>query len=149
MIRILYVLAALAFAAPALASDKSDIATAVNAYNDTLNRNDLPGAAAFYAPAPSIIDEFAPHLWSGAQAFSQWGADYGVYAAANKMTDPFMVIAKPAHVVVSGDRGYAVFPANFKFKRAGKPAHELGILTFAMVKFGGAWKIAGWAWSIK
>ncbi len=65
------------------------------------------------------------------------------------MTEPFIVLSKPSHVVVDGDRGYAVFPANFKFKRAGKPAHELGFLTFAMQKIGGAWKIAGWTWTLK
>jgi ketosteroid isomerase-like protein len=149
VIRTLIIVAALLAAAPAAASDATDIAAAVNGYNDTLNKNDFPGAAAYYTASPSIIDEFAPHVWSGASAFMQWGSDYGVYARAEMMTEPFVVLAKPTHVTVEGERGYAVFPANFKFKRAGKPAHELGTMTFAMQKLDGKWKIAGWTWTLK
>ncbi|MEJ0028321.1 MAG: nuclear transport factor 2 family protein [Rhizomicrobium sp.] len=149
MIRAMIFAAALLAAAPAAASDQGDLAAAVNAYNDTLNKNDFPGAAAFYTASPSIVDEFSPHVWSGADAFAQWGADYGVYAKAEQMTEPFMVLAKPTHVLVEGDRGYAVFPANFTFKRAGKPVREPGIMTFAMQKIDGKWKIAGWSWTVK
>ncbi|MEI9990968.1 MAG: nuclear transport factor 2 family protein [Rhizomicrobium sp.] len=149
MIRTLIFAAALLVAVPAAASDKGDLAAAVNAYNDTLNKNDFPGAAAYYAPSPSIIDEFSPHAWSGANAFAQWGADYGVFAKAQQMTEPFVVLAKPTHVLIEGDRGYAVFPANFTFKRAGKPVREPGVMTFAMQKIDGKWKIAGWTWTVK
>jgi ketosteroid isomerase-like protein len=149
MLRTLIIAAVLLVAAPAAASDATDIAAAVNAYNDTLNKNDLPGAAAYYTPAPTIIDEFTPHIWSGAGAFAQWGADYGVYAKDRGMTEGSMRLLKPRHVSVEGDRGYAVVPAIFDFERGGKQVHEAGIMTFAMQRIDGAWKIAGWAWTIK
>ena len=135
--------------APAYADDAGDIATAVNAYNDTLNKNDFPGAAAYYAPNPVIIDEFTPHVWSGANAFAQWGQDYGAFAQGRGMTEPVMTLDKPVHAEAEGDRGYAVFPATFHFKLKGTPTDEPGMLTFAMQKIGGKWKITGWSWSIK
>ncbi len=149
MIRILIAVLALLAATPAFASDAADIAVAVNASNDALNKNDVAGAASYYAPSATIIDEFAPHIWSGARAFAQWGADFGTYAAGRKMTDPCVTLAKPTVVHAEGDRGYIVFPADFAFKRAGKTVHEHGLQTFAMQKVDGKWKIAGWAWSIK
>jgi ketosteroid isomerase-like protein len=149
MIRALFFLTALAAATPAVASDASDIVTTVNAYNDAVNKNDLPGAAGYYAPAASIIDEFTPHIWMGAKAFEQWGADYGAFATAQKMTDPIVTLGKPRHVMVEGDRAYAIFPATFKFKRAGKPVAEPSLWTFALQKIDGKWKIAAWSWALK
>lgn len=149
MIRRAIFAAALLLAAPAYADDASDLAAAANAYNDAMNKGDLPAAAAYYAPNPSIIDEFTPHLWSGAGAFAQWGADYGKYAEARGMTEPTMTLAGPQHAMAEGDRGYVVFPATFHFKLKGTPTDEPGTMTFAMQKIGGAWKIAGWSWSTK
>ncbi|MEJ1967253.1 MAG: nuclear transport factor 2 family protein [Rhizomicrobium sp.] len=151
MIRQLIFAAILALGATpaAAAAEADDIVAAVNAYNDALNKNDVPGAAGFYAPSPAIIDEFTPHVWTGAAAFQQWGADYGTYAAAQAMSEPSMVLAPPLQVRAEADRGYAVFPATFNFKRKGAPDHEDGLMTFAMQKIGGAWKIAGWSWSLK
>src|SRR5690348_11203700 len=124
MLRKIVLAAALLVAAPAYADDASDIAAAVNAYNDTLNKGDLAGAAAYYAPNPVIIDEFTPHIWSGANAFAQWGQDYGTFAQGRMMTEPVMTLDKPTHVEASGDRGYAAFPATFHFKRKGTPTDE-------------------------
>jgi len=149
LIRTLIFAAALLVAAPAAASDATDIAAAVNASNDALNKNDVAGAAGYYAPEASIIDEFSPHLWTGPKAFAQWGADFGVYAAGQKMTDPWVTLSTPTFVHVNGDRAYIVFPADFAFKLAGKPTHEPGFQTFAMQKIAAKWKIAGWTWTMR
>ena len=150
MIRTAILAAALAFAlSPALAADTDDIVSAVNAYNDAMNKAHFHDAAAYYTASPVIIDEFAPHLWSGASAFTQWGADYDTFAKAHGMSESSTLLAEPLHVTAQDDRGYAVFPAMFVFKRKGKPDHEDGILTFALQKTGGAWKIAGWGWTLK
>jgi ketosteroid isomerase-like protein len=149
MIRSLAFAAALLVAGPAFASDTDDITAAINGYNDSLNKGDFAGAAAYYTVSPAIIDEFAPHAWSGADAFVKWGADYGAYAKGREMTEPTMVFDKPAHVVAEGDRGYAVMPATFNFKEKGESVHEAGLMTFALQKVGDSWKIAAWSWSTK
>ena len=123
------VAAAFSFVGPAKAGDADDIAVAINAYNGTLNKGDFPGAAAYYASSPTIIDEFTPHVWTGADAFMRWGADYGVFAKDRGMADPSMALGKPDHVTAEGDHGYAVFPAVFSFKLKGSPAHEDGTMT--------------------
>jgi ketosteroid isomerase-like protein len=149
MIRVLLAAVLLAVASPAFASDKSDVAATVNAYNDLLNKNDFPTAGKYFTPEAAIIDEFAPHAWIGPKAFEQWGADYGVYAKAEKMTDPFVKVGPARHIKVDGDTAYAVFPAVFTFKRAGKPVSEPALWTLALKKSGGAWKIVAWSWADK
>ena len=149
MIRALLFLAVLAAATPAGASDATDIVATVNAYNDAVNKNDLSSAAGYYAPSASIIDEFAPHFWTGPKAFEQWGADFGVFAKARKVTDPIVALGKPHHIVVEDDRAYVVFPAVFTFKSAGKSVVEHALMTVALQKIDLKWKIAAWSWALK
>ena|ERR1041385_2822885 len=147
MKHILLAAALVLFAAPAFASDETDIVTVINKMNDAMNKNDNKGAAAAYMANGSIIDEFAPHYWSGANVYDSWSNDFGAAAKKNGESDPLVTTQKPLHVSVAGDRGYAVVPAVYTFKRHGKKVTEQGLWTFAMQKDGGAWKIAGWAWA--
>src|SRR5690348_5635107 len=138
-----------AFAAPAYASEETDIVAVINKMNDAMNKNDSKTAAATYTANATIIDEFPPHYWSGANVFDSWNNDFGKVAKANGDTDPLVTTAKPLHVSVNGDRGYAVVPATYTFKEKGKKVTEHGLWTFAMQKSGNEWKIAGWSWALK
>jgi ketosteroid isomerase-like protein len=56
--------------------------------------------------------------------------------------------APPRHVDVTGDRAYVVVLANYTFKQKGKLVKETGsLLTIALQKSGGGWRIIEWAWS--
>jgi len=131
-----------------LADEKTDAIAPVYQFVSDLNRNDMKGAAAAYAPTASIIDEFPPHHWQGPTAFADWGRDFGVDAQKHGDTDPFVALGKPAHISVEGDRAYAVFPSTFSFKEHGKEVDETGsTMTFALQKFANGWRIVGWSWS--
>ena len=147
MTRIALAVALLFFAAPAFASDETDIMAVITKMNDAMNKNNGKIAAAAYTANAAIIDEFPPHYWSGANAFDTWNNDFGAFAKKQGDTDPLVALTKPTHVSASGDRGYAVVPALFTFKEHGKKVTEHGLCTFAMQKSGGEWKIAGWAWA--
>ncbi|HSZ73696.1 MAG TPA: hypothetical protein VK779_02670 [Rhizomicrobium sp.] len=69
---ILILAPAILIAAPAFPSDTSGVMAAINAQNDALNRNDIEASAAVYASQAVIIDEFAPHVWRGSDAFHGW-----------------------------------------------------------------------------
>jgi hypothetical protein len=132
----------------AFADEKTDAIAPVYQFISDLNRNDMKGAAAAYAPTASIIDEFPPHHWQGPTAFADWGRDFGVDAQKHGDTDPFVALGKPARISVEGDRAYAVFPSTFSFKEHGKEIDETGsTMTFALQKFGNGWRIVGWSWS--
>jgi ketosteroid isomerase-like protein len=147
MKHILLAAALVLFAAPAFASDETDIVTVINKMNDAMNKNDAKVAAAAYTANAAIIDEFSPHFWSGANVYDTWNADFGTFAKAQGDTDPWVTLAKPSHISAKGDRGYAVVPAVFNFKEHGKKITEHGLWTFAMQKSGSEWKIAGLAWA--
>ncbi len=140
MRKIILAAALVALAGPAAASDESDIAAVVNGYNKDF-------APSYCAPQAAIIDEFAPHSWIGATACADWLTSFGADAKTNGITDGVVTPGKPEHIQVDGDRAYAVYPADYNFKKKGKPVHEKGTWTFALQKLSGSWKITAWTWS--
>ena len=56
-------------------------------------------------------------------------------------------ILPPGHVYVAGDKAYLTVPLRITAKAAGKPYRESGILTFALEKTVGGWKIAAQTWT--
>jgi hypothetical protein len=149
--RIFTLLAVLAFCAtPAFAAASGGPMDPINQFIGGISHNDTKSAAAAYAPTASIIDEFAPHHWQGATAFSDWNRDYGADSKKNGITDPVVTLGKPMQNVVSGDRAYVVVPATYSFKQHGKPVQESdSIMTFALQKLASGWRIAGWAWTAR
>ena len=141
--------AVLLLVTPAIAGAIEDIATApIHAFIDNMNKGDMAAAAAAYAPDATIVDEFPPYRWMGATAFADWGRDYGTDAAKHAITEPLMTLAAPTTVNVDGDHAYAVIPATYTFKQAGKPMTDHGTFSFALTKGEAGWKIAAWAWAV-
>lgn len=139
---------ALALAGPAAASDKTDVMAVVNQFLDGFNKGDIKAALATCAPQTAIIDEFAPYVWQGATACSDWAADFDADAKKNGITEPKVVAGKARHVDVVGDRAYVVMPADFKFKLKGKATAEKGsTFTVTLQKLAEGWRITGWAWA--
>jgi ketosteroid isomerase-like protein len=134
-------------AMPALASDKTDVLATVKAYTGAFNKGDSAAVAAFCTPQAVIIDDFAPHVWQGPTACTDWAAGLAAVAKAAGDTDAVVSTAKPLQVIVTGDRAYAVFPAKYIFKEKGKPVTEPGIWTFTFQKLDAGWRISGWAWA--
>ena len=149
MTRILFAAALVLFAAPAFASDETDIPAVINKMNDAMNKNDDKAATAAYSANGAILDEFAPYYWSGANVYQAWSKDFAAMAKKQGDTDGLVTTQKPLHVSAEGDRGYAVVPAVYTFKEHGKKITEHGLWTFAMQKSGGEWKIAAWSWARK
>jgi len=139
--------AALAVASPSFASDKTDAVAPVHQFVDNMNKNDMKAAAAAYAPDASIIDEFPPHYWHGANAFGDWGKDFGADAQTNGVTDPVLTLGKAKRIDVTGDHAYAIFAATYSFKQHGKHIRETADMTFALQKLADGWRIAAWSFT--
>ena len=139
---------ALAVTGPAAASDNTDVMAVVNQFLAGFNKGDTKAALATCAPQTAIIDEFAPYVWQGATACSDWANDFDADAKKNGITEPKVAAGKPRHVDVVGDRAYVVMPADFKFKLKGKATAEKGsIFTVTLQKLAEGWRITGWAWA--
>jgi len=138
-----------AFAAPAFAADASaDVMAVVNAFNDNMNKGDVKAAAATCASPAFIIDEFAPYVWHGNNACSDWASALDALNKKKGDTDLWVTFSKPWHVTVDGENAYAVIPVKLTLKEKGKPLTEDGsVLTAALHKGAAGWKIAAWAWA--
>jgi SnoaL-like protein len=151
MQRILVALAvALLAAAPAAATEKTDVMVPLHQFVEGFNKGDIKTALAQCAEQTSIVDEFPPHEWHGAGACSTWANDFDADAKKKGITDGAVTLGKPRHVDISADRAYVVVPANYTFKQQGKPMKEMGsTLTVALQKGAGGWRITGWTWTKK
>jgi ketosteroid isomerase-like protein len=141
-------LALLAFAAPTLATEKTDAMAIVNKFVDSFNKGDVKAVAAACTEEASILDEFPPYEWHGTGACAKWTAAYDADAKKNGITDGIVTLGAPRHVSVSADRAYVVVPANYKFKQNGKPVQEIGsTLTVALQNTSAGWRITAWSWA--
>ena len=135
-------------AARAAASDETDVMAVVKDYNAALNNGDQKAAAADTADQVSITDEFAPYSWQGTGANAGWFADYAAWTKQNDVANDTVALASPWHVVVDGDRAYAVVPATFTYTKRGAKVVEAGsVWTFALHRTAGHWRIVSWAWA--
>jgi len=141
-------LAACIAAGPAAAADKDDAWGRVKQFVDAFNKGDAKAAVATCADQAVVIDEFAPYLWSGADACGRWAADFDADAKKRGVEPLKVTLGKARHVDVVGDRAYVVAPASYSYKLKGKPRTERGAtMTLALQKSGSDWKIVAWSWS--
>lgn len=146
---ILVLFAALAplVAGPAVASDNYDVLATVKQYDQAFNNGDMKAWNGLCTDKAVIIDDFAPHVWQGATACGDWWSALDVYMKQHGITNGAVTMGVPWHVEITGDRGYAVYPAHFVFKLKGKPVSEPGVWTLALQKLAAGWRISGWAWA--
>lgn len=149
MRKLAFVLAAgLLAAGPAIASEKSDVMVVIHQFVDGFNKGDAKTALAACAEQTSIIDEFPPHEWHGADACAKWADDYTASAKEGGITDGFVTLGKAKHVDVNGDRAYVVIPSDYAYKQHGKPMKETrSAFAFALQKGAAGWRITGWSWA--
>lgn len=131
-----------------LAARAADVNTPINDFIDGFNQGDTKRGFGAYAPGDVIIiDEFAPHIWTGAHAAQDWAADYEKHTKAFQVTDPSVAHQAPTRVQITGDAAYVLVPAQYIYKQAGKPQTEQAQFTFVLKMVDGAWKIASWTYA--
>jgi len=149
MRKLLAALAATALAASPLAAQNNNAAMAtVTQFVAAFNVGDSVQAVATCAAETVIIDEFAPYEWHGKGACMAWMKAYAADAEQQGISDGIVTLGTPKHIDMSGDHAYIVVPADYTFKKKGTPVKETGsILTVALQKEKGGWKMTGWAWA--
>lgn len=131
----------------AVASDTAGVMATVHQFANGFNQGDANSLVASCADQASVIDDFPPHAWQGPGACKMWMNDYDAYAKTNGITGGAVTLGQPRHIDITGDRAYLVVPANFVYKKNGKPTNENGsTFIVALQKTGGAWRITAWAW---
>ena len=141
------VTAGILLAGPAAAGDKTDVMSVVRHWVAAFNKGDMQSMAATCTDQASIIDDFPPHVWTGAGACAKWGSDFQEFVKANGVSAPAVTVGKPWHIDITADLAYVVAPTNFSFSQKGKPVQQGGVVTIALQKGSAGWQVIGWAWA--
>jgi hypothetical protein len=134
-------------APPASADDEHDVVSRAQQIVRDWNQRDFKAFASDVTQSPDILDEFSPFHWSGPEAVATWNRDYLADASAHAITDTTMEVSAPSSISVSGDRAYAVLPAIARYKQAGRPGTESGILIMSFERVGARWLVSAFAWA--
>jgi len=134
-------------AAPA-ANPADDATKFVTGIIDKFNGGDVNAWIAAQADNALIVDEFAPHSWSGAGSAKQWVEDYGKFAQANGVTEGRIDYGKPLQATSDGSTAYVVLPTKFRFMQKGTKMAEPSNMTFVVKHADDGWKITGWTYSV-
>jgi hypothetical protein len=148
MQKLFRIFAAFVLLAPLALASPGDVATPIRQFIDGFNTGDVKSAYAAYVPGDIlIVDEFAPHRWTGAHAAQDWAADYDKHAKATGVTDGTVKYGGPTRTEIEGDVAYVIIPTVYNYKEKGVPITEEGQMTFVLHTEAGAWKISAWTWT--
>jgi ketosteroid isomerase-like protein len=143
-----FVLALVLVAAPSPAAETDDAYAPVKKFVEAMNKGDVRAVAALHAPQASIVDELPPYHWMGNSAVADWARDVDTDFKKREITEPKIVLQKPLHVDITGDRAYVVVPATLNYREKKKSRSQKGsLLTVSLQKYADGWLIAGWAWT--
>jgi ketosteroid isomerase-like protein len=141
-------LAVVLCAPAAIPVSQDDVSAPVRQFIDGFNTGNVQSAFAAYATgAITIVDEFAPHLWTGPDAAHQWADAYDKHAQATGVTDGKVTYGEPTRTEVEGNVAYVVMPTVYLYKEHGKPLREEGQMTVVLNREAAGWKIRGWTWT--
>jgi SnoaL-like domain len=134
--------------ASAAASDQTAVMSVVRQYVDGFNKANLKEMTSTCEPSASLIDDFAPHLWTGANACANWFKDFTAWAKANRYTHNTVILSKPWQLMVDGNYAYVVVPVKYTWLQVGKPGQLSGsVYTLVLDRAKTGWLIAGWTWA--
>ena len=129
------------------ASPAEDTTRFVTSTIDKFNGGDVDAWLAAQADNTLIVDEFAPHSWSGAGSPRRWLDAYGKDSQASGVSNPRVDYGKPLDAVSDGKSAYVVLPTTYRFTQKGIKMAEPSSMTFVMNHDGAKWKIISWTYS--
>ncbi len=135
-------------AGPALAATPDELTTPIRQFINGFNSGDTKSAYAAYATGDiTIIDEFAPHIWTGPNGAHAWAAQYDKHATATGVTDGSVTLGNPTRIEEEGNVAYVICPTVYNYKENGVATAEEGQMTYVLNNGPQGWKIRAWTWS--
>ena len=138
---------AVAGAGSLMGSERDDVMAPARQFIDGFNKRDVKMAKAVCTPQLFIIDDFPPHAWAGSAAISKWLEDLETFGKKNGSSGWFVMLGKPRHVDVTDTHAYVVVPTSLTYKKKEQSVKDTGLMTLALEKGTGGWRIAAWSWA--
>ncbi|HZZ64881.1 MAG TPA: nuclear transport factor 2 family protein [Candidatus Baltobacteraceae bacterium] len=132
---------------PAFAAGSGQPAAVLNQAISAFNKGDMKAWTAICDSPAVAIDDFAPHLWQGPAACTDWSRDFTAMTKQQGIKSGTVTLGPVWHSAVTGNRAYLVYPATFSFQQKGKMMNTGGIFTFVMNKTANGWRVAAWSWA--
>jgi ketosteroid isomerase-like protein len=143
----LAVLMLMSVAAPAAASDTTDVLEVAHHWSEAFNQGSFKTDIAPCAEDAVVLDDLPPHVWQGAGACSKWYEAVMAWAEKAAVTKPAITLGKTSHLEFEAGYAYLVAPVTLSYIKAGKPVDFGGILTMTLQKGNSGWRVSGVAWA--
>jgi hypothetical protein len=143
-------LASWSIGVPALAQSAGaadDATRFITTIIDKFNSGDVKAWIAAQNDNTMIVDEFGPHVWSGAGSPQRWLDAYAKDSAATGVTSPRVDYGRPLQATSDGKTAYVVLPTTYRFVQKGAKMAEPSSMTFVLNRDGNGWKIVSWTYS--
>lgn len=118
----------------------------VQQFVDGFKKGDFNSAVAACADTASLIDDFPPHAWQGSGC-KEWADGFEAITKQEGITEARIILGKPRHFDVTGDRAYVVVRVRLDYRVKGKPKKLPSLFTAALHREACGWRITGWAWT--
>ena len=133
--------------APALAGPADDATAFVTSIIDKFNGGDVNAFLTAHVDSPAIVDEFGPHVWTGAGAAKHWLDDYAAMTKVKGVSGGRVDYGKPLRAESDGKTAYIILPTTYRYTQNGTKLSETGSMTFVVNNDGKSWKIVSWTFS--
>jgi ketosteroid isomerase-like protein len=150
---LLIAVAALTAVLPASASASQSVApnpevlAVVDAALNAAQAGDIQSLRQKYTADCIFIDEFAPFMWSGADALDHYFQSAAQMYQETRHSDVTVTKGTAKYVYVAADSAYVIEPLSETAQVNGKPYTSSGSLTFVLVRTQAGWKIRAQTWA--
>lgn len=135
-------------ATSAVASEETDVMSVVHQWVDAANKGDMSKFVALCAKQSTIVDDFPPFVWQGAEGCSKWWSANQAVAKAEGITDATVTLGKPLRLSIAGGHAYVITRDDFTFAEKGKRMKEASAThTLILEKSASGWRISAETWS--
>ncbi len=110
----------------------------------TLDDAGLPGA--FADSNVTIIENFAPYVFQGAQAVERWAALFRAHA--DGLAELRVSFGVAQDFSVDGDLVYLSLPTTWTGTTRGRKFSEDGGWAFVLVRHGSEWRVQSYGWAV-
>ncbi|MBV8148719.1 MAG: nuclear transport factor 2 family protein [Candidatus Eremiobacteraeota bacterium] len=136
------------FALPVAAADtNAGVMHALKGVLAAVNADNATQLNAYFASNATVVDDFPPFAWMGADAGTRWWHASDKDLADHGIAGVHATLGAIARFAVIGNDAYVIAPLTIAYRVKGRPAHSNGLWTLTFHQSGGTWKIASATWT--